>query len=166
MRIFRMHSVVTASGILCLLLASGLGVVGHHDGVLVEAAPDPLAADGTSVPVTLRATVLGPPVSGLDVRAHLASEGNVLVTLPSALEAAFTADRTYVPVRAEAVDTEGLPLLAHVPADRSLAPGDVLVLEGEMTAHAVLIEADDGSLRVTALVLITSHEARQPILFV
>lgn len=166
MRIFRMHSVVTTSGILCLLLASGLGIVGHHDGVLVEPAPDPLPADGTPVPVTLRATVLAPPLSGTDVRAQLAADGNALVTLPSALEAAFTADRTYVPVQAEGVDTDGLPIFAHVPADRSLAPGDVLVLEGEMTAHAVLIEADDGALRVTALVLVTSHEARHPILFV
>lgn len=163
---FRMHSTVTVSGILCLLLASGLGVVGHHDGVLVEPAPDPLPVDGTPVAVTLRATVLQAPISGAEVRNQLAGDGHHILTLPRALDDALAAGRTYVPVQAEGVATDGLPVLAHVPADRSLAPGDVVVLEGQMTAHAVLVESDDGALRVTSLVLFSSDEARTPLVFV
>ncbi len=159
-----MQTVVTVSGVLCLLLASGLGVVGHHDGILVEPAPDPIPTDGTSVPVTLRATVLAAPLSGADVRAQLAADGDRILTLPRALDAAFTAEHTYVPVTAEGVESDGLPVLASVPPARDLAPGDLIVLEGEITAHAVLIEGVDG-LRVTPLVLVTSHDAHDPILF-
>lgn len=166
MTAFPMHVVVSLSGILCLLLAGGLAGIGQHDGVLADPMPNPLPADGTPVPLTVRATVTGAALSGTDVRERLATGSTAGVTLPRALDETLATPETYVPVHIDGAPTDGpLPVLVRVPAGSTPATGHVLVLEGELIAYTVLAETEDGALRATSLVLFVPDETRDPLLF-